>query len=98
METKFAASQAVLLRRRGIVYVHGDRGEPAPDNHLQAVEIEWAALGQVPSERLRAKLRRVRGADLAAISAGVIDAITRRLGADRTYEPLFRKFPDDVPE
>jgi hypothetical protein len=94
----YEATQGALLRRRRLVYVEGDRGEPTPDNQLQSLEVEWAVLGFVPSERLRAKLRRVRGPELAAVRDRVCGVLARMRGADRKHEPLFRSFPDGIPD
>src|SRR5690606_38084850 len=67
---KLAATRAVLLRRRGLVFVEGGGAALAPadrDRHLQALEIEWAALGHVPSTRLRARLAELSPAALGEV-------------------------------
>ncbi|HWN67741.1 MAG TPA: RING finger family 4 domain-containing protein, partial [Haliangium sp.] len=94
---KLAATRAVLLRRRGLVFVEGGGAASVPEDHLKALEIEWAALGYVPSTRLRARLGQLSLAELGEVHRWVCSVLARQLGADRVHEPLFRSFPDGIP-
>ncbi|MFO0577242.1 MAG: MXAN_6230/SCO0854 family RING domain-containing protein [Polyangia bacterium] len=107
MNSPLSDTQAVLLRRRGLVFI-GPSGRdsgrdsarppaPLPDDYVKAVEIEWAALGYVPSSRLRARLVHVPVAELAAIRDRVAQVLAKQLGAHVKHQPLFRRFPDDIP-
>jgi hypothetical protein len=93
----------VLLRRRGLVFVadsgrgSGNQPAPLPDDYVKAVEIEWAALGYVPSSRLRARLAQLPVAQLGALCERVTQVLARQLGAHVRHQPLFRRFPDDIP-
>lgn len=94
---KLAATRAVLLRRRGLLFVEGGGAATVPEDHLKALEIEWAALGHVPSTRLRARLAELSLAELGELHRWVCSVLARQLGADRVHEPLFRSFPDGIP-
>jgi hypothetical protein len=67
------------------------------ERHLQAVEIDWADLGFVPSSRLRAALARLPLSQLAEVRQRVITVLAKQLGAHVRYEALFRKFPHHIP-
>lgn len=98
MEPAFAATLDVLLRRRGLVFVDRPAGAPLPEHVLRGLELEWAQLGYLPSSRLRARLARLSRDDLAALHARTMAALARALGADVAHVPLFRSFPEGVPE
>lgn len=95
---KLAATRAVLLRRRGLLFVEGGGAGAVPEDRLKALEIEWAALGHVPSTRLRARLAELSLADLGEVHRWVCGVLARQLGADRVHQPLFRSFPDGIPD
>src|SRR5688500_9033990 len=87
----------LLLTRRGIVFLSSE-GARLPDEQVRAVEIELAALGHVPSARLAARLARCSLDELVAFRAWAIDALLAHVGGDRVHEPLFRSFPDGIPD
>jgi Prokaryotic RING finger family 4 len=95
---KHAATRAVLLRRRGLLFVEGGGATSVPEDHLKALEVEWAALGHVPSTRLRARLGELSLAELGEVHQWVCDVLARRLGANHVHAPLFRSFPDGIPD
>jgi hypothetical protein len=95
---KHAATRAVLLRRRGLLFVEGGGTASVPEDHLKALEVEWAALGHVPSTRLRARLAELSLAELGEVHRWVCAVLARQLGATRVHEPLFRSFPDGIPD
>jgi hypothetical protein len=95
---KLADTRAVLLRRRGLVFVEGGAAASVPEDHLKALEIEWAALGYVPSTRLRKRLAQLSLAELGEIHRWVHGVLARQLGAHRKHQPLFRSFPDGIPD
>jgi hypothetical protein len=95
---KLAATRAVLLRRRGLLFVEGGGASSVPEDRLKALEVEWAALGHVPSTRLRARLAQLSLAELGEVHRWVCGVLARQLGADRVHEPLFRSFPDAIPD
>lgn len=98
MTSAYHATQAVLLRRRGLVFVPGNERAPLDDDYVKAVEIEWAALGYVPSTRLREQLSRCTLIELKEISARVIHVLAAQLGANYKHQPLFRSFPEGIPD
>src|SRR5262245_17206121 len=86
----------LLLTRTGRVYVDS-RGPALDDALVRAVELELAALGSVASSRLRARLVSASRDELSSLRAWLIDALLAHLGGNRKHEPLFRSFPDDIP-
>lgn len=95
--TTFAATRALLLRRRGLVFLEGAAGRPLPEDWLRALEMEWSALGHLPTARLRARLARLPASELATVTREVQRTLAAALGADVKHEPLFRSFPDGIP-
>jgi hypothetical protein len=69
----------------------------AEERHLQAFDLELAALGYVASTRLRERLATLSAAGLTEQAIWMRTVLAAALGADRRHEPLFRRFPDDVP-
>lgn len=65
---------------------------------LAAVDLELDALGFVASHRLRAALSALAPDTLAGVQAWLVPALAASLGADVQHEPLFRRFPHDIPE
>ena len=97
MTLALAQTRAVLLRRRGLVFVDASADRPLHD-HARPVAIELAGLGYVPSARLHARFSLVPLAELVELRDWMCGVLAARLGADRKHEPLFRRFPEDVPE
>lgn len=98
MTSALHATQAVLLRRRGLVFVPGNEHAPLADDYVKAIEIEWAALGYVPSTRLRKRLSLCTLDELKELSGRVLKGLAALLGANYKHQPLFRSFPDGIPE
>ncbi len=73
-------------------------GESLSDEHLQVVEIELAEIGYVLSSRLRTRLASSSLSELAAFRSWAVAVLLAHLGGDRKHEPLFRKFPEGIPE
>ncbi len=87
----------LLLTRRGLAYVASE-GPPSATDRVRGVELELGHLGFVASDRLRRRLRRLPIEGLTAFRAWAIATLAAHSGADREHEPLFRDFPDGVPE
>lgn len=93
----------ILLTRRGLAFLpsgtpaSGTKSGGAADP-VCAVELELAQLGYVPSARLRARISTRSIDELSAFRAASIAAILRHLGGDPKHEPLFRRFPEGVPQ
>lgn len=105
MQSALPATQDVLLRRRGLVFAAPQSGdEPGDENaapatlrHVQAIEIDWAELGYVPSTRLRAAMLQLPLWRLTLLRERVLTVLAKHLGAHVRHEPLFRKFPIGIP-
>lgn len=94
--TPIPALRDVLLTRRGLVSVPPGTSR-ASETHLQGAELELANLGRVPTTRLRARLATQAPGDLASVVTWMRSTLAAHLGADQKHEPLFLRFPDDVP-
>lgn len=86
----------LLLTHRGLVFPPlGD--SRLPEQIVRACELELSNIGFVLSDRLRAKLATCSIDGLAAFRAGTIAALLEHIGGDRKHEPLFRRFPEGIP-
>ncbi|WP_404816028.1 MXAN_6230/SCO0854 family RING domain-containing protein [Streptomyces thermolineatus] len=65
---------------------------------LTALEADLALRGYVLTSGLRAALARLAPADLAVHGIRLLGRIDSLLGADRRHVPLFRGFPEAVPD
>jgi hypothetical protein len=86
----------LLLTRRGIVFVASSKGQTA-EQYVRAVEIEFASLGYVPSTRLHDRLLNCSLDELSGFRSSAYAALRTHIGGDRKHEPLFRRFPNDIP-
>lgn len=73
-------------------------GPQLPGEQVRAVELELAALGYVASARLAARLARCSLDELVGFRAWAVRVLRAHIGADQLHEPLFRSFPDGVPD
>ncbi|MFI8460322.1 MXAN_6230/SCO0854 family RING domain-containing protein [Kitasatospora sp. NPDC085464] len=91
-----------LLRRRGAVCVAPGELLPTADpwsaRGLVALDADLVRRGYVLTGRLRAALARLTPVRLAELGDGLLARIDHLLGADREHVPLFRRFPDAVPD
>ncbi|MBK7537623.1 MAG: hypothetical protein IPI49_20070 [Myxococcales bacterium] len=104
----------LLLVRSGQVFVHSSlSASPAAlrpqaadqaldlgrrEALLLAFDLELANLGYVASVRLRERLKDALPAEMIALRQQVIEANFKATGGTRRLEPLFRRFPDGIPE
>jgi hypothetical protein len=86
-----------LLTRRGLAFVPPSGASP-PENLVRAVELELAGVGYAASARLQAALACCAPAELAEFRRRTVDALQAHVGGGRRHEPLFRRFPDGVPD
>ncbi|HEX5568547.1 MAG TPA: RING finger family 4 domain-containing protein, partial [Streptomyces sp.] len=76
----------------------GRPGSAANAEGLSALEAELALRGHVLTAPLRRALAALAPAELAAHGIRLLGRIDALLGADRHHVPLFRHFPDSVPD
>ena len=110
--TRTRTPGAVLLQRRGLVYlpllelpeqpVTPAGGEPpVPDPVVSAgvtlLEADLLERGLLMSVPLRRRLERADSATLADVGVRLLSDVDAALGADRTMVPLFRGFPRSTP-
>lgn len=87
----------LLLLRLGRGVVPPGTGAPPREDWLRALDLELAAVGHAPSYRLRAALGALDGEALPGLRRWLVETLGRSLGGGRAHEPLFRRFPHDVP-
>ncbi len=87
----------LLLARRGLVFLSSS-GASLPDHQLRAIEIEFAGIGYVFSTALRMRLAGVATEELLEFRTWAHTVLLAQAGGNRRHEPLFRHFPDDVPD
>ncbi|MFJ1702323.1 MXAN_6230/SCO0854 family RING domain-containing protein [Kitasatospora sp. NPDC088346] len=91
-----------LLRRRGAVHVPDGLRRPTADTWsaagLTALDGDLLQRGHVLTVPLRAALARLRPTDLALVGSALLARLDALYGADRRHRPLFRDFPDSVPD
>ncbi|MCC7074722.1 MAG: hypothetical protein IT383_25660 [Deltaproteobacteria bacterium] len=91
----------IVLRRRGVVVT--PPAGPAPSQAARAavaaraLAMELAALGLMPSQRLIARWSDAGPDALSLLRSWVLDAIVLARGGGVQHEPLFRRFPEDIP-
>jgi hypothetical protein len=95
----------VLLKRKGLVFLPredewtaGIPREAVTENHLRAIDLSLAEIGYVLSSRLRDQLGTLPLFELAIVREHMIECLAKASGAREKHVPLFRRFPDDVPE
>lgn len=99
----------LLLQRQGLVFIPpgssagssaglGAGSAPQPLRLGQAVELQVAELGFALSHRLSERLRTLPLAELTSTQDFLFRTLASMLGADRKHKPLFRKFPEGIPE
>lgn len=97
MPTKLAATRELLLRRQGLVFVEPS-GDVLPVDYVRAVEVKLADLGYVPSMRLRSCLEKMTAQQLTHFQDWAWSVLSTNLGSNQKHRPLFRKFPEDIPD
>jgi hypothetical protein len=95
--TTLANARRVLLLRQGLVFADPGAGRSPDRRLLEAVELELGELGYAASTRLRDRLASLSATELTEVQLWASRTLAASLGADRRHEPLFRRFPDDVP-
>lgn len=93
--------RSLILRRDGLVILDDARPRhpPALDPEtLVDLSARLAELGFVLSRELHLALRALPDAALASTSAWLINELADELGANRSHVPLFRQFPEGVPQ
>jgi len=89
----------LLLTRRGLICLSPvDKSVPSlSDDTVRAAELDLSTVGYVLSSRLRARLTQGTLPELVAFRAWAMTVLLNHLGGDQKHEPLFRRFPDDIP-
>ncbi len=88
---------SILLKRYGLVFLD-ESYKNCSEKSLKAMDIELAALAYLPSAGLREAFGRYSDQELGEIRDWILQILSAEIGADRKHEPLFRRFPRDVPD
>ena len=87
----------LLLRREHLVYVRPELSDSSAHNFAQ-FEYDLLCLGFVAGADLQQRLRSLPEPSLAEESSWVLSSLKADVGADVAHVPLFRSFPENVPE
>ena len=95
--------RTLLLARTNTVVMDPDvvadaATRPNRDSDVEKFEDELAQLGYVMSLDLAMTLRRLPFYAMQELRGWIVDTLAKDLGAHRPHVPLFRAFPDGVPE
>ena len=97
MAAGFGAIDALLLRREHKLCI--DAGNQAlPETWIQTFEIGLVQLGYVLSSQLKQRLATLSSDTLEALWCEVEAVLLGQLGGAVKHVPLFRDFPDNVPD
>lgn len=97
MNESFAATHALILRRQSKIFVEAGNSSH-PGVYLDAIEVNLAKLGYAVSTRLRQRFQSVPIEQLTRTQSRVWSVLATQIGGNQTHTPLFRRFPDDVPD
>jgi hypothetical protein len=93
------ATREVLLRRHGLVFFDDlSLGPELDERYLQAIELELAQLAYAPTARLAARMRRLSLEALTEVGGFLRATLAAAAGGGVVHEPLYRSFPDGIPE
>lgn len=88
-----------MVRRERLVFLEPGGGPDArTDEVIARTETRAAELGYVFSAGLRAALRVTPSVELAGHADTLLELLARERGAHVAHVPLFRRFPDGVPD
>lgn len=92
------ATRRLLVARQGRVVLDELGGDVLlPDDLVRTIELGFANLGLVMSHRLRARIASLDVRRAGQWARWIRSAYAEHIGALAKHEPLFRKFPEDVP-
>ncbi|MCP4440005.1 MAG: hypothetical protein GY810_13755 [Aureispira sp.] len=94
---------AILLRRKSRLVVNiinpdNQNSEPKNTNYVEAIEADIVKLGYIFDAELKESLAQLPLTDLAPFYAWILDTLNKFLGNHVAHVPLFRKFPEGIPE
>ena len=89
--------EEMLLTRSGLVFLSSGSNSPE-EKQLRAFELELANIGYLPSFRLRSRMKSCDADSLGRLLPWCVNALLKQVGGDQKHTPLFRKFPDGVPD
>ncbi|WP_082551759.1 MXAN_6230/SCO0854 family RING domain-containing protein [Massilia sp. Root351] len=97
MTSGYSATDSLLLRRHAQVCVSPGTAS-VPDSCLEAFEVNLAGAGYAVSSSLRERLRTRTPQELGALQAHLFEVLLAKVGGQHKHVPLFRHFPDGVPD
>jgi len=90
----------ILLRRKNKVIISRTkvRNEKLAQKYVNAIMVDIAQLGYTLSGDVMEKLYNLSVEEAKQFHSSTIDCLKKMVGAHVIYRPLFRNFPEDVPE
>lgn len=95
-KTKISGTGSILLRRKNKLVIKS--GENSNSNHVKAIAVNATSVGYVLSPDLIKVLETVSIDELSDINNHLIYNLKKLVGANVKHSPLFRNFPEGVPE
>ena len=94
------AIQGFLIREKRQITLPGATGAPAAASplYVAAMLAELAQLGFTFDADVTDALKQLDVGTLSGVRLALIDQLKEAVGAHVKYRPLFRNFPDDIPE
>jgi hypothetical protein len=86
----------ILVRRKGLLYV-----KPGNESHpvlAKAIAINIASLGYIMTPELVRAVQTISKNEIKELSSFLEKRLSKLVGAHVKYRPLFRNFPEDVPD
>ena len=97
MNQKLDSTRAALLARRGLLFLE-DAGDQPNQNLADAAALELAELGYVLSTRLHQRMAQAPIRELTDLRKWTWSVLSSQVGADQRHTPLFRRFPEGIPD
>lgn len=91
-------SRAILLLRTGQIFLSASQIKERRENGAVALNAELTELGYVASSKLTEAFSTLDGEALKATHSFLLDTLNAHLGANQRHVPLFRRFPEGVPD
>lgn len=93
---------SILLRRKNKIAISEDSINNENygvlnSNHVKAIALNIASLGYCFTPKLIKQLETLNIVTLTEFNNFIVGELTNMVGANVTYKPLFRNFPEDVP-
>lgn len=99
-QSPYTVFQSFLVREKGALFISSgsEKVEPCATNLVAAVNADFGQLGYCADGALMAALKALGTSGLKDFHRTTIAILREIVGAHVSYRPLFRNFPNDVPD